>query len=565
MPGDTPLPDQSSARVDLIGPILAWAVLLVVGLACRPPIPIDETRYLGVAWEMWTRGDLLVPYFLGEFYSHKPPLLFWGMHLGWWLFGVSEWWARCVAPLFGVATLVLTATTARVLWPERSQVACLVPWLLVGALFWSVFATLTMFDLLMAACALAGALGLALAALRSRASGFVLTAIAVAAGILAKGPVILLHLVPLMLAAPWWAAGQRQRWWTWYAGCASAVLIGGAIALCWAIPAAIHGGEEYANAIFWRQSAGRISGSEEGALNPHQHGWWWFLPFLPALLFPWAIWPPAWRALGKLRLNTDDPGVRWCLCWCGSAFVLHSLISGKQLHYLIPVVAPALLLLARLFDHDPDQQVRRRDHWPVAVVLGVAGVVLLITPFLDEHTLTLISLGNGESAPQEWGLGIGFIPGLVTLGVVITLIALPGGSPRRGAGTLALSGIALLVALHLGIGRAIRPAYDLEPLSRRIAAWQDHGIAVARIGSYRGEYQFLGRLTTAPETVDVDQIIVWARQHSDGMLLMTFSPKRSAPTWMGTPEEVLPHRGVHLGLWQAAHVVAHAADNRADD
>jgi 4-amino-4-deoxy-L-arabinose transferase-like glycosyltransferase len=559
------LPVAPATPFSLVGPVLAWAVLLVVGLICRPPIPIDETRYLGVAWEMWTRGDLLVPYFMGEPYSHKPPLLFWGMHLGWWLFGVSEWWARCVAPCFALATLVLTAATARELWPARPQVARLVPWLLVGALFWSVFATLTMFDLLMAACALAGALGLALASLRARPAGFVLTAIAITAGILAKGPVVLLHLVPLMLAAPWWAAGQRQRWWSWYAGCTLAVLIGGALALCWAIPAALHGGQDYANAIFWHQSAVRISGTEDGSLNPHQHGWWWFLPFLPAVLFPWAIWPPAWRAMGRLRLTLDDPGVRWCLCWCGSAFVLHSLISGKQVHYLIPLVAPALLLLARLFDHDPGLWVRRRDHWPVVLVLGIAGAVLLVTPLLDERTLTLISLGNGEAAPQEWGLGLGFLPGFLVVGVVITLITLPGGSPHRGACTLALSGIALLVALHLGVGGAIRPAYDLGPLARRIAAWQDRGIAVGRVGSYRGEYQFLGRLTTAPETVAVNDIAAWARQHPTGMLLMTFSPKRPAPAWMGAPDEILPHRGVRLGLWQATRVLAQAADSHTHD
>ena len=25
----------------------------------RPVLPVDETRYLAVAWEMWQRGDLL--------------------------------------------------------------------------------------------------------------------------------------------------------------------------------------------------------------------------------------------------------------------------------------------------------------------------------------------------------------------------------------------------------------------------------------------------------------------------------------------------------------------------
>jgi 4-amino-4-deoxy-L-arabinose transferase-like glycosyltransferase len=57
----------------------------------RTPTPIDETRYLTVAWEMWLRQDFLVPYLNGATYSHKPPLLFWLINLSWGMFGVSEW------------------------------------------------------------------------------------------------------------------------------------------------------------------------------------------------------------------------------------------------------------------------------------------------------------------------------------------------------------------------------------------------------------------------------------------------------------------------------------------
>src|SRR6185312_5505438 len=72
--------------------IVLWAALVAVGLAARPPLPVDETRYLGVAWEMWQRGDFLVPHINGIAYHHKPPLLFWLMQAGWAVFGVSEIW-----------------------------------------------------------------------------------------------------------------------------------------------------------------------------------------------------------------------------------------------------------------------------------------------------------------------------------------------------------------------------------------------------------------------------------------------------------------------------------------
>ncbi len=66
------------------------AVLTVAALASRTSLPVDETRYLAVAWEMWQRGDFLVPFRNGEAYSHKPPLLFWLIHAGWAIFGVND-------------------------------------------------------------------------------------------------------------------------------------------------------------------------------------------------------------------------------------------------------------------------------------------------------------------------------------------------------------------------------------------------------------------------------------------------------------------------------------------
>ena len=45
-------------------PLAAWTLcllaVLLASLFGRPDIPIDETRYVSVAWEMWSSGDWLV-------------------------------------------------------------------------------------------------------------------------------------------------------------------------------------------------------------------------------------------------------------------------------------------------------------------------------------------------------------------------------------------------------------------------------------------------------------------------------------------------------------------------
>ena len=52
------------------GLIGLWLLILLTALFTRPLLPVDETRYASVAWEMWSRGDFLVPYLNGEPYSH---------------------------------------------------------------------------------------------------------------------------------------------------------------------------------------------------------------------------------------------------------------------------------------------------------------------------------------------------------------------------------------------------------------------------------------------------------------------------------------------------------------
>ncbi len=188
---------------------LLWGVLTAASLYVRPLFPVDETRYAAVAWEMWLRNDFLVPYLNGETYSHKPPLLFWLMQLSWWLFGVNDWSLRLISPFFSLATVYLSGAVAGALWPERQRVEALTPLLLLGSFFWMIYSTLTMFDMMLAFFALLGiysVLKLADSGLSSKYG--MLLGIAIGGGVLSKGPVILLHILPAALLAPWWL-GQK--------------------------------------------------------------------------------------------------------------------------------------------------------------------------------------------------------------------------------------------------------------------------------------------------------------------------------------------------------------------
>ena len=110
--------------------LIVWLILTAVNLLNHHLIPLDETRYASVAWEMWSRQDYLVPYLNGVPYHHKPPLLFWLYDLGWSLFGVSEWWLLLVSPLFALISLYNLRYLARLLWPDNSAAIRMAPWFL---------------------------------------------------------------------------------------------------------------------------------------------------------------------------------------------------------------------------------------------------------------------------------------------------------------------------------------------------------------------------------------------------------------------------------------------------
>ena len=41
------------------------SLLTLLSLALRPLFPVDETRYIAVAWEMWEQREFLVPHLNG--------------------------------------------------------------------------------------------------------------------------------------------------------------------------------------------------------------------------------------------------------------------------------------------------------------------------------------------------------------------------------------------------------------------------------------------------------------------------------------------------------------------
>jgi 4-amino-4-deoxy-L-arabinose transferase-like glycosyltransferase len=503
-----------------------WLTLLLLSLLTRPLIPVDETRYLAVAWEMWLRGDFLVPYLNGAPYSDKPPLFFWLIHAGWRLFGVTEWWPRCLAALLSLAVLGITARLANRLWPQDVMARQLVPWVLFGCIVWTAFYPWVQFDLLLVLFVVLAMTGLVMAAGDGR-GGWLLVGLGIGLGVLAKGPVMLLHVLPAALLAPVWVRDRPRSWWRWYASIGISLLLGAVIALAWALPAAQSGGEDYRQAILWGQTARRVVSA-----FAHAHSWWWYFPWLPVLFAPWLLLPWLWRPLLRRLRDPEDAGARFCWVWLLSTLVVMSLMSGKQLKYLLPSLPAFALLAARVLSLAEQQGMARRPR-ALAGLLGMCGLFLAAAPFLITTPAWV------ESVSPLWG-------GMLIAGAMALFVSRPLRMAQYPP-TVAFLSAGVLTVVYLGVFRLAAPSYDLREASRVIASAEAAGRPVASLSDYHGQFGFYGRLARPIEHLSPEQAVSWSSEHPGGYLI-AYYPERLPEHYVAVHEQ--PYRGGHLVIWE---------------
>jgi 4-amino-4-deoxy-L-arabinose transferase-like glycosyltransferase len=520
-------------------PLLLGLLLLAPVVFLLPPLPIDETRYLAVAWEMRQTGEFLVPHLNGATYAHKPPLLFWLINAGWLITGVHAWTARAMTLLCSALSLILLhRLTLRL--TASAAAARLAMWFLFGAIYFATFANAIMFDVPLATCvllALHGVCDLADSRVRDRTRrGILVTGIAIGLGILVKGPVMLLDIAFPALAAPWWSAAPGMRGGRYFKDIGLAVLLGAAIALAWAVPAALHGGADYAHAIFLNQTFDRIEATQ--GMSTHARPLWWYLAIFPLMLLPW---PLAIRgAWSKLSALGNQAAWRMGLAWTVPTFIAFSLVGGKQPHYLLPIVPGVALMLALAVERGA-----------LCVRVGLTGIALILLgaamALLPHFPLARPLLAYvGEIAPA-WGIAV------AALGLALLVFRRSLETPAWPA--LAMIAVSLLVKLAILGGTGQR--YDLEAITTRIRQAQQDGQPIVHLGWHHGVYEFAGRLTQPLVALDSEQAFnAWAQQHPDGLVVTFYRRYR----FRAAPIYAQRFRGGEVSIWSASDALASGID-----
>ena len=535
-------PSRLLPAVRLVATVIALVLLPVIAsLVTRPAWPGDESRFLAMAWEMWVRGEWLVPRLNGAPVA-MAPMFFWVIHAGWSAFGVVEWWPRLVPALFMLGSLFLAARLAVfVFWPGSTALTRRLPLALLGGFFWVASATLLTPDFLTVFFTLFALLTLAWMWRTRDLRVWLLLALALGLGLLASGALILLYVLPVALLAPLWARGTVTMPWNyWYIDIAKATLVGLVIFGCWLVPAA---GRAGGAALLLPVLTAPLS---THALELYQgaYPWWWVLALLPVLGFPWSLWPLPWMRLLHIRREPTHNGVLFCMLWALPVIALLAWLPVRQPQLLLPLVPAFFLVFGWLV---LDEKHEGHDHSRVAssmvFPLLLLGGLLAVLPGLPRI----------PELPQFlWEMSPFVGVAIIVIGVALGWLPMPELETRVSNMAVAVAVLATLGLL--AFGWQYGPRYDTSAAAALIAKAEQQGRPVAHVGAYAGQFHFNGRLTRPLEVITPEQTGAWLIEHPDGLLVSYANVWQPAGAADSRPLYEQPFGDSQLKIWQASEV-----------
>ncbi len=362
---------DAARRMGLVG--LVAAMMGLAGLFTLPPLDRDEARFAQASAQMLETGDFIVIRFQDDERNKKPAGAYWLQAASVAAFSDVEaraiWAYRLPSVLAAALAAVFAyAAIARLFDPAAGVLAAL---LLATTPVLAAEATIAKTDALLLACVTGAVAALAhlFAAAREGARATWTPAaafwIAIGAGVLIKGPIVLLVVLPLvLLTALRFPETRPIRTLRPLAGALILTLMIGPWA--YAIGAATEG-------RFFAEAAGadmfaKIGAAQESHAGPPGY----HLLLAPVLAFPLAaLIVPGLIAAFRLRREFN---VFFLLAWLIPGWLIFEIAATKLPHYALPLY-PALAGLAALAAFRPETAPRAA--WRAgAVVYAAAGLAL---------------------------------------------------------------------------------------------------------------------------------------------------------------------------------------------
>jgi 4-amino-4-deoxy-L-arabinose transferase-like glycosyltransferase len=360
-----------------VGPYLLLALIALGTLCFRlgvlPFVGADECRYARIAEEMNQAGRWVTPLLQGYPWLEKPPLYYWMTMPFFRIFGVSETTARLGPVLCALLASIAVLWLGAKLWSRRAGLLAAV--ILLTTIGFCAYGRSASPDMPITACFTIAFALLAAAAVKGGmafwkvAGAYLMLGLAV----LAKGPVAFVLAAGIVVL--FWTldeqGGSLKRMHVW-SGTAIAI----AVAFPWFWLAFKENGFSFITTFFINQNFARYISD----VHHHEQPFYYFLPILLGLFFPWSGWLPAlvpasMRAKA-LDWRTWDRSTIFLACWAVFPFLFFSLSTSKLPGYILPSLPPLALLLSRCLaewiERDCMGRLRMTRWFYLVLSLGVA-------------------------------------------------------------------------------------------------------------------------------------------------------------------------------------------------
>jgi 4-amino-4-deoxy-L-arabinose transferase-like glycosyltransferase len=438
--------------------VIAW----VPGFFTLPPLDRDESRFAQASKQMVETGDLVDIRFSAGARYNKPIGIYWLQSASANIFGGpehNEIWAYRLPSLIGGFLALLFAYWCARAFASR-ETALLSAALLGATLLLTAEAKIATTDAVLLATILAAQavfLRIYLAARdasREPPSLSIVLAgwVAIAAGILIKGPVILAVLGATFAAVSLW---DRDGRWLKATRPALGILLVAILVAPWAIAIGIE-----SHGAFYQQSLGHDFGRKIiGGQESHGAPPGYFL-----LLSSVTLWPATLLALPGIVSGVAfrrHAAPRYLLAWAAATWLLFELVPTKLPHYILPAY-PAIAMLGALWAMRPalleEARSERIARYVACAQFFLVALVLAAAPIV-----------------AAWKFGVG-VASFVVIGVgaaTVVGIAATVTMARRKALSAAFLGILAAIIVYpiftLGVAPKLSPLWTSPRAAALIA------------------------------------------------------------------------------------------------
>ncbi len=400
-------------------------------LGSLPLSGADEPRYARIAQEMRDQGSWVTPLLEGKPWLEKPPLYYWITAPFYSTVGISETAAR-----LGPAICALI-TALSVFW--------------LGSALWSIQAGFIGAAVLLTSIGFAGfgrsaatdmpftcflTLSLATFASWSRrrspaGSGWpvLLAYLFLGLAVLAKGPVAIVLVAGILLCV-WFLDDRGLVLSSWHL--IPGMIVTAVVSIPWFWLVFRQNGFGFISTFFINHNLARyVTG-----IHHHSQPFFYYLPVLIALLFPWSSWLPVLlgrSTLAGLRQWREwNPSMVFLGCWFSVPMVFFSLSDSKLAGYILPSLPPLALILGMVASRSVDKS-RLRAVAFLTLLLSAAMAVAAPLVFQEDYG------GN-------WRTGL-LVSAAALIPALFTFVLALKGKCIQALGATVVQGLAIVVIL----------------------------------------------------------------------------------------------------------------------